>query len=117
MRDATATKFAAMTTAMRRSMPCRKLRTSKAPVVQALGQRLSQREGRELRVLPFGIEQRLALLAEQHLLDLPEEDGVRAVHEMLHHAAVERHQRIDEHRRSGGEARPVAGLEAAFAAL
>src|SRR5688572_8591004 len=52
----------------------------------------------------LGVEQRLALLAEEHLLDLAEEDGVRAVHELLHHAAVERHERVDQHRRAGRKA-------------
>src|SRR6185436_8306687 len=98
MRAATAMKFAATTKTMRRS---------KAPVIETLGQRLTEGERGELGVLTFRVEQRLSLLAQQHLLYLPEEDGVRAVHQALHHAAVERHQRVDQHRRAGREARPV----------
>jgi hypothetical protein len=45
----------------------------------------------------LGIEQRLALLAEQHLLDLAEEHGMRAVRDLLHQPAVEGHERVDEH--------------------
>src|SRR5689334_12542632 len=108
MRAATAMKFAATTKPMRRSKP---------PIVQPLGERLAQRERGELGVLALGVEQRLALLAEQHLLHLAEEDGVRAVRHLLHHAAVERHQRVDQHRRAGGEAGPLARLEARLAAL
>src|SRR5688572_857765 len=108
MRAATAMKFAPTTTA---------IFLSKTPIIQPLGQRLTEGERGELRVLAFRVEQRLALLAEQHLLDLAEEDGVRAVRQVLHHAAVERHQRVDQHRRAGGQARPVARLEARLAAL
>src|SRR5437879_2176014 len=108
IRDATATKFAATTTV---------IRLSKAPVIEAFRERLSEGERRQLRVLALGIEKRLALLAEQHLLDLPEEDGVRAVRKVLHHAAVERHQRVGQHRRAGGELDPVARLEAPLPGL
>src|SRR5688572_5598364 len=108
MRAATAMKLAATTTAIFLLEP---------PIIEPLGQRLAQRERGKLGVLPLRVEQRLALLAEQHLLHLPEEDGVRAVRQVLHHAAVERHQRVDQHRRAGGEARPVARLEARLAAL
>src|SRR5678815_2644531 len=96
MRAATAMKFAATTKTILRS---------KAPVIETLRQRLTEGERSELRVLAFRIEQRLALLAQQHLLHLPEEDGVRAVRQALHHAAVERHQRVDQHRRAGRDAR------------
>src|SRR5687768_9161663 len=108
MRAATAMKLAATTTPMRRS---------KTPIIEPLGQRLAERERGELCVLALRVEQRLAFLAEQHLLHLPEEDGVRAVRQALHHAAVERHQRVDQHRRAGRQPRPVARLEARLAAL
>src|SRR6185436_8621223 len=109
MRAATATKFAATTTVI--------FSILETPVIEPLGQGFPQRERGELRVLALRIEQRLALLADQDLLDLAEEDGVRAVDEAFHHAAVEGHQRVDQHRRAGREARPVARLEARFAAL
>src|SRR2546422_9112333 len=92
-------------------------RALETPIIQAFGKRLAERERSELGVLALGVEQRLAFLSEQHLLHLPEEDGVRAVRELLHHTAVERHQRVDQHRRAGGEPRPVARLEARVAAL
>src|SRR5688572_26589090 len=110
IRAATARKLAPMTTRMRLSI-------SKTPVIQTFRERLAEREGSELGVLPLRVQQRLALLADQHLRHLPEKNGVRAVHQALHHVAVERDQRVDEHRRAGGEARPVARLEAPLAAL
>src|SRR5712691_7380110 len=121
IRAATEMKFAAMTTAMRRSnsqkFSFKKKRELKTPVIQPLGERLAQGERGELRVLALGVEQRLALLAEEHLLHLPQEYGMRAVRELVDDAAVERHQRVDEHRRAGGELRPVARLEAPLAGL
>ena len=74
MRAATAMKFAATTTRML---------LSRNPSNPAFGERLAERERGELGVLALGVEQRLALLAEQHLLDLAEEDGVRAVRELF----------------------------------
>src|SRR5688500_3864201 len=108
MRAATAMKFAATTTPMRRS---------KTPVIEAFRQGFAQRERGELGVLALGVEQRLAVLAQQYLLDFAEEDGMRAVGKAFHHAAIEAHQGIDQHGRAGGQARPVARLEARLAAL
>src|SRR2546422_11730835 len=70
-------------------------RALETPIIQAFGKRLAERERGELGVLAVGIEQRLAFLFEQHLLHLPEGDGVRAGRELLHHAAGGRHPRVD----------------------
>src|SRR6185369_1212274 len=113
IRAATEMKFAARTTAI----SLLRSPSLEAPVIQPLGQGLADGERSELGVLAFRVQQGLALLAEEHLLHLAEEDGVAAVRHLLHHAAVERHERVDQRGRSRGELGPVAVLEAALAAL
>src|SRR5687767_16011885 len=94
MLAATVMKFYDTTTPMRRS---------KTPVIEAFRQGFAERKRGELGVLALGVEQRLAVLAQQHLLDFAKEDGMRAVSNTLHHAAVEAHQGIDQHGRAGGQ--------------
>src|SRR5882724_1866641 len=117
MRAAIARKFALTTTVMRRSRsrsPC--TYGSKTPIVESFRERLAEGERSELGVLAVGIEERLALLPDQDLLDLAEEDRVAAVHKRLHDVAIERDERVDQHGRPGDQARPVARLEARLAA-
>src|SRR5258708_10968026 len=96
VRAAIARKFALTATLIRRSSarsPC--TYGSKAPIVESFRERLAQRKRSELGVLAVGVKEGLALLPDQDLLDLAEEDGVAAVHQRLSHAAVERDERGD----------------------
>src|SRR5260370_42350158 len=111
MRAATARKLAAITTRILLSNS-KNPRTwgSKAPVVETFGQRLAERERGELGILAVRVEQRLALLADQHLLHPAEEDGVWAGPQLLLPAGGERGPRADQHRRAGRNGRPGARI-------